>query len=138
MLSTPNLKIEQISHILQQKISKLEKETEHFKNCIYEDMYLIQDACSKISAQGARTQANEQFQVGRPQRQAGRASVPEHYLPPRGDQPEAEEEDEDEDRENLMRTFSMLNTVKCMEGLDKLMWFKKMKTKADFKKYQAP
>lgn len=46
-----------------------------------------------------------------------------------------EEEDEEGERDSLLRAFSMLNTVKCMEGLDKLKWFKKMKAKADFKKF---
>lgn len=52
-----------------------------------------------------------------------------------------DEEDGDQDGQgvdhggaDLTRAFSLLNTVKCMEGLDKLNWFRKMKAKAEIKK----
>lgn len=32
-----------------------------------------------------------------------------------------------------MKAFSMLHTIKCMQNLDKLQWFKKMKAKAQVK-----
>jgi len=34
----------------------------------------------------------------------------------------------------LIKAFSMLSTVKCMENIDKIKWFKKMKAKAEIKK----
>lgn len=37
-----------------------------------------------------------------------------------------------------MKSFSILSTIKCMEILDKLKWFRKMKAKSQLKHQGGP